>query len=32
MELEDLGKFEKTFYISNDTGYGIDNFRDWLKE
>ncbi len=26
-EIEDLGKFDKTFYVSCETGYGIDTLR-----
>jgi GTPase Era involved in 16S rRNA processing len=31
MELEDLARFDKTFYISCITGYGIDKLCEYLE-
>ena len=30
-EIEDLGAFDKVFHVSCETGYGIDNLRNYLK-
>lgn len=30
-ELEDLGSFDKVFHVSCETGYGIDNLKNYLK-
>lgn len=31
-ELESIGKFDKVFYISCETGYGIENLKGYLKQ
>jgi GTP-binding protein Era len=31
-ELEDLGKFDKIFYVSCNTGYGIEELKQFLEK
>lgn len=31
-ELEEIGKFDKVFYVSTQTGFGIDELKHYLLE